>query len=241
MVKTMQEYGIGLQHVPYNTPLEDILFLIKRDGGVVVKDLVSSEDVDRAHADVRETLDGDLQWNGDFFPSMDTTTGSPITHLGLLTKCHIIEETKRASSMVARSPTYTKTQLMNPVYQDVCAYFLTTRSSFWWGEKQRVSISKPYAQSCVAIEIGPGGKAQPLHRDSYINHTILSEVNKWDDERDRNRESAVGMMVAGCKVTKQNGGTQFIPGSHLWYVKLSQTNSHFPNIRNLTCGSYFPA
>ena len=57
-----------------------------------------------------------------------------------------------------------------------------------------------------------------MHRDSYINHTILTEISEWDDERDKNRESAIGMMVAGCKVTKENGGTQFIPGSHLWYA-----------------------
>lgn len=131
---------------------------------------------------------------------------------------HTTEETRRAPSLIARSPTFTKTQLMNPLFQKICAHLLTTRTWFWWGDKQKESISKPYVHSCTAIEIGPGGKAQPLHRDSYINHTILTEISEWDDERDKNRESAIGMMVAGCKVTKENGGTQFIPGSHLWYA-----------------------
>lgn len=66
------------------------------------------------------------------------------------------------------------------------------------------------------MRIGPGGKAQPLHRDDYINHNIHEPIDKWDDERDKNRETSVGLFVAGCKVTKENGGTQFIPGSHLW-------------------------
>ncbi|KAJ5871665.1 phytanoyl-CoA dioxygenase family protein [Penicillium soppii] len=189
-----QKYGPGLQYVPSNAPIEDILFLMKRDGGIVVKGLVSTEDIDKAHADVREALDGDAEWNGDFFP----------------------KETKRASSLLAKSSTYAKTQVMNPVFQAVCAHFLTTRSTFWWGDKQKESVSKPYIQSTTAIEIGPGGKAQPLHRDSYINHNILTEVSEWDDVRDRTRECSLGMMAAGCKVTKQNGGTQFIPGSHLW-------------------------
>ncbi|KAM0213025.1 hypothetical protein ACHAQD_009467 [Fusarium lateritium] len=66
------------------------------------------------------------------------------------------------------------------------------------------------------MRIGPGGKAQPLHRDDYISHNIHTDIEKWDDERDVNRESAVGLFVAGSKVTKENGGTQFIQGSHLW-------------------------
>jgi hypothetical protein len=67
-----QKYGPGLQYVPSNAPIEDILFLMKRDGGIVVKGLVSTEDIDKAHADVREALDGDAEWNGDFFPSIGT-------------------------------------------------------------------------------------------------------------------------------------------------------------------------
>lgn len=72
--------------------------------------------------------------------------------------------------------------------------------------------------SAVAMRIGPGGKAQPLHRDDYIAHNVHTEVMEWDDARDMNRESAVGCFVAGCRVTPENGGTNFIPGSHLWQV-----------------------
>jgi ectoine hydroxylase-related dioxygenase (phytanoyl-CoA dioxygenase family) len=110
------------------------------------------------------------------------------------------------------------TQPMNPLYRAVCDHFLTTRSWFWWGDERKESVSKPYLHSSVAMRIGPGGKAQPLHRDDYIGHNIHTEVSEWIDERDMNRETSVGLFVAGCKVTKENGGTQFIPGSHLWYV-----------------------
>lgn len=107
---------------------------------------------------------------------------------------------------------------MNPVYQKVCDHFLTTRSWFWWGNDRKESVSKPYVHSSVAMRIGPGGQAQPLHRDDYIGHNIHTEVSSWDDARDMGRETSVGLFIAGCKVTKQNGGTAFIPGSHLWYV-----------------------
>lgn len=108
---------------------------------------------------------------------------------------------------------------MNPVYQQVVDHFLTTRSWFWWGPEWKESVSKPYLHSCTAMRIGPGGKAQPLHRDDYISHNIHAGIDKWDDDRDANRESAVGLFVAGSKVTKENGGTQFIQGSHLWSVQ----------------------
>ncbi|RJE23494.1 Phytanoyl-CoA dioxygenase family protein [Aspergillus sclerotialis] len=194
MTDISRKYGPEVQYVQSDTPFEDIIALIKRDGAVVIRSLVPVEMVDKAHAEVRDRIESDVEWDGEFFP----------------------KETRRAPSLIARSPTFTKTQLMNPLFQKICAHFLTTRTWFWWGDKQKESVSKPYVHSCTAIEIGPGAKAQPLHRDSYINHNILTEITEWNDERDRNRESAVGMMVAGCKVTKENGGTQFIPGSHLW-------------------------
>jgi ectoine hydroxylase-related dioxygenase (phytanoyl-CoA dioxygenase family) len=66
--------------------------------------------------------------------------------------------------------------------------------------------------------IGPGAKAQPLHRDDYLHHNVHTEVDVWVDERDKNRESAVGLFVAGSQTTMANGATRFIPGSHLWYL-----------------------
>lgn len=132
----------------------------------------------------------------------------------------LTEETQRAPSMVARSPTYTKTQMMNPLFQAICEYFLTTRTWFWWGETRKESVSKPYVSSTLGIRIGPGGKAQPLHRDDFINHTYHEEISEWDDKRDKKRETAIGLMVAGSKITKENGGTQFIPGSHLWLAEI---------------------
>ncbi|KAF2141595.1 uncharacterized protein K452DRAFT_351176 [Aplosporella prunicola CBS 121167] len=187
-------YGPEVQRVPADAPLDDILYLLKRDGGVFVEKLVARADVARAYEEVRERLDGDEAWEGEFFP----------------------KETQRAPSLVARSPTYTRTQLMHPLYQAVVAHFLTTRSVFWWGDHKKESVSKPYVHSAVAMRIGPGGKAQPLHRDDYIAHNQHAEIAEWDDERDRNRESAVGMFVAGSEVTRENGGTMFIPRSHLW-------------------------
>ncbi|KAL0935801.1 phytanoyl dioxygenase family protein [Colletotrichum truncatum] len=194
MSNISSKYGPEVQKVPVGTPIEDIIYLLKRDGGVFVKGLVNVSDVDKAYEECRERLDNDVEWNGSFFP----------------------KETRRASALLALSPTYARTQMMNSTYQKVCQHFLTTRSWFWWGNEKKESVSKPYIHSCTAMRIGPGGKAQPLHRDDYISHNYHQEIEEWDDERDKNRETAVGLFVAGSKVTKENGGTQFIPRSHLW-------------------------
>lgn len=131
--------------------------------------------------------------------------------------CHLwLMATQRAPSLLAWSPTYAKTQVMNPLYRAVCDHFLTTRIWNWWGDERKESVSKPYVHSCTAMRIRPGGEAQPLHRDDYISHNFLPEIDSWDDERVATRDNAIGLFVAGSPVTKANGGTRFIPGSHLW-------------------------
>ncbi|PYI33368.1 hypothetical protein BP00DRAFT_366947 [Aspergillus indologenus CBS 114.80] len=188
------KYSDEVQKVSKDTPLEEIVYLLKRDGGIFIKNLIPESDVDQAHEEVKSRLDEDVEWNGSFFPA----------------------QTQRAPSLIARSPTYTKTQLMNPLFRAVCDHFLTSRRWYWWGDEKKLSVSKPYVHSCVAMRIGPGGTAQPLHRDDYISHRWHQEIGQWDEVRDAEREASVGLFVAGCRVTKENGGTAFIPRSHLW-------------------------
>jgi hypothetical protein len=64
----VKEYGPEVQYVTKDTPLNDILYLIKRDGAVFVRNLVDEKDVDRAYDDVRERLETDPEWNGSFYP-----------------------------------------------------------------------------------------------------------------------------------------------------------------------------
>lgn len=63
------KYGPEVQKVAPDTPLEDLIFLLKRDGGVFVKNFVSENDVDQAFSECRERLENDVEWQGSFFPS----------------------------------------------------------------------------------------------------------------------------------------------------------------------------
>ncbi|KAJ0420980.1 phytanoyl-CoA dioxygenase [Aspergillus carlsbadensis] len=189
-----KQYGSGLQYLPRDALLDDIIHLLKRDGAVAIRGLVSDTDLDQTYDEIKDRMNADREWEGEFFP----------------------KETKRVNGLIGASPTYTRTQAMNPLFQSLCTELLTTRSTFWWGDTRKESVSKPYVTAAVAIQIGPGGKAQPLHGDSYVNHRVREEIEEWDDVRDERREISIGLMVAGCKVTKENGGTQIILGSHLW-------------------------
>ncbi|KAL4996708.1 hypothetical protein BDV10DRAFT_171723 [Aspergillus recurvatus] len=185
-----EKYGPDVQYVTISTPLEDIIALMKRDGAVFVRDLVASADVDQAYEEVRPRLEKSAAWQGSFFP----------------------KETQRAPNLISLSPTYARTQMMNPLFQQLCDHFLTTRTWNWWGEERSESVSKPYITSTTALRVGPGAKPQPLHRDDYVNHNYITETADFDYRQ----QIAINMFIAGCKVTKENGGTQFIPRSHLW-------------------------
>lgn len=69
-IMTATKYGSDVQKVSADTPVEDIIYLLKRDGGVFVKGLISVADVDKAFEECRARLESDVEWNGRFFPSM---------------------------------------------------------------------------------------------------------------------------------------------------------------------------
>ncbi len=98
------------------------------------------------------------------------------------------------------------------------------------GDRNEESISLPQVHNTIAFRIGPGARAQPLHRDDgphYPDHRAVAE-------HVLGRDSGIGLFVAGTKATKANGefspnvsevnsstdwltgATRFIPGSHLW-------------------------
>ncbi|KAL4758307.1 phytanoyl-CoA dioxygenase family protein [Aspergillus foveolatus] len=190
MALSSNEDGLKVQYVIKDTPLEDIIAFMKRDGAIIVRDLVSPADIDQAYEELRPCLEQRPRWDGSFFP----------------------KETQRTPNLIAISPTYTRTQMMNPLFHQLCDHFLTTRSWNWWGDEWTETVSRPYISATSALSVGPGAKAQPLHRDDYVSHNYIVESSTFDYRQ----QVSITMIVAGCKVTKENGGTQFIPGSHLW-------------------------
>ena len=58
------------ERVPVDGPIEDVISLLKRDGGVIIKNFVSPDSVDQCYNEIKPKMDADREWDGKFFPSM---------------------------------------------------------------------------------------------------------------------------------------------------------------------------
>ena len=68
MPNAKAQYGPEVQRVTVDAPLEDIIMLMKRDGGVVVEKFLPHSSIDRAYDEIRPKMEIDREWKGDFFP-----------------------------------------------------------------------------------------------------------------------------------------------------------------------------
>ncbi|KAF2848798.1 hypothetical protein T440DRAFT_400677 [Plenodomus tracheiphilus IPT5] len=90
--------------------------------------------------------------------------------------------------------------------------FVPRLTNSWHGNEARTSISKPQLSTTVTFSVGPGTKAQGLHRDDDIYHTQHPAAQSHHLGRD----TMLCLFVAGKPCTQQNGATRIVPGSHLW-------------------------
>jgi ectoine hydroxylase-related dioxygenase (phytanoyl-CoA dioxygenase family) len=173
--------------------IADVVESLIRNGGCIVRNLVSKDDVAAIDTDVRPYILKDQPWQGDFFPP----------------------ETRRVTGLVEKSPTFTRKVLGNELYQGVCTRLLSSTHEAWLGQKLETSVSPPQVNNTIVFSIAPGAKRQELHRDDMNYHNELPPLNSHTEYK-IGRDCGIGLFVAGKKTTKANGATRFIPRSHLW-------------------------
>ncbi|KAL4902159.1 hypothetical protein BDW74DRAFT_158707 [Aspergillus multicolor] len=66
--------------------------------------------------------------------------------------------------------------------------------------------SRPQLTNSMAFYLGPGSKAQGLHRDDQCHHT----------RHPAKYETDIGIMFAGTRSHRANGATNVVPGSNHW-------------------------
>ncbi|MEN0137283.1 MAG: phytanoyl-CoA dioxygenase family protein [Rhodococcus sp. (in: high G+C Gram-positive bacteria)] len=113
--------------------------------------------------------------------------------------------TRRASGLFRYSK-HMVTVAQNPLYRGVCDKILNAPVDIQFGGDSTPIPSSMHIGATQAVMIGPGQAAQPLHRDDL--------VFLWRHPNER--EATIQIMVAATDFTAETGGTNVIPGSHLW-------------------------
>ncbi|MFJ9390924.1 phytanoyl-CoA dioxygenase family protein [Nocardioides sp. NPDC101246] len=128
----------SLQSVPRDASVEEILAIVARDGGVILKNFLTQDQIDRFNADVE--------------PAMEALRPGS-THENEIVQAFHGNNTKRLTNLVTLSPTFRDEIIDKDLVHDLCdATFLEESGTYWMTTAQ-------------VIEIGPGNDAQMLHRD----------------------------------------------------------------------------
>ncbi|KAE8346979.1 hypothetical protein BDV24DRAFT_147116 [Aspergillus arachidicola] len=161
---------------------ERIIQALRQAGALIVEGLLSKDQVQ----DLNNELDKPLE---------ATTSGSK----------HNVEEikefhgsnTKRLTNVTTHSKIFRHQIIENELVHAVAErVFHEDSGTYWMGAAQ-------------VIQIGPGNKAQVLHRDQgqYPIFNLLGS---------KAPEATINYLIALTDFTEENGATRVIPGSHLW-------------------------
>lgn len=124
------------------TNTQNVVEIVKRDGGVIIKGLFPKEHTDRIRAELKPVFDADIPDPSGFFP----------------------KTTRRATGLIGISDACVE-YATNKLWIDVCNEILTSTFRGWHGESLEKWTTKPIISSTVGFQIHPGSRAQDLHKD----------------------------------------------------------------------------
>ncbi|KAH7007776.1 hypothetical protein EDB80DRAFT_459624 [Ilyonectria destructans] len=184
------EPDVAITILPSNAPVGKILAILERDGGVILENFVGAEELKNIDKEIEESTK-----EGDDHPH----TGFP----------QIPAETRVVSGLVGRSRTVAgicEGSLLTSLREEILTdHFSITREQFT--DQYRID---PLLSISMCFRIGTGAPRQALHRDDAvhgINHNVPFDLKK---------SSQFACLIAGCRTTRENGATMFVPGSHKW-------------------------
>lgn len=184
----------ALTTIPANTPVEYILAILERDGGVILKDFASQEEL----AAIEEEL---KPWTKD--------QGCEQKHA-----FHIIPpQTFLLPGLVGKSKTVAKI-CEKPILEDLRREILLEKFTANREGHVQPEVIYPLLGLSMSMNIGYGAPRQLLHRDDVIHawRHPRNPFQPWSFKQ----VSQFGCLIAGCDVTRANGATMFVPGSHKW-------------------------
>jgi ectoine hydroxylase-related dioxygenase (phytanoyl-CoA dioxygenase family) len=172
----------GLRSVSRDTPIEKILEIVATDGGVIIKEFLTADQVARFNADVE--------------PHMNALRPGSSHEDEFIAEFHG-SNTKRLTNLVTHSETF-RNEIIDDdlVHELLDKTFLEESGTYWMTTAQ-------------VIEIGPGNKAQVLHRDLENWYPFIGMGPKGP-------EVIVNFLIAFTDFTEENGATRVIPASNHW-------------------------
>jgi ectoine hydroxylase-related dioxygenase (phytanoyl-CoA dioxygenase family) len=171
-----------LRRVPKDTPVADLLEIVNADGGLIIEGFLTQDQVRR--------------FNEETQPALDALDAGSKHDDELVADFHG-NQTKRLTNLVTISRTFREEILeQDLIYSLGEAIFGEESGDFWLTTGQ-------------IIDIGPGNKAQILHRDLENNHFAVTMGKSGP-------MVMVNFLIALTDFTEENGATRIIPGSNHW-------------------------
>lgn len=183
--------SVSIAQLPATAPVEDILRVIERDGGIILTDFTTQEDLDAIDADVEA--------------HRTKTRSTENSALSIIPK-----QTLAMPGLVGKSPTVARICSDNPVLEELRNSILTEKFKVIREEAIEENTINPLLSISITLHIGYGAPRQTLHRDDNV-HGI-----RHGGKFDLKKASQFGCLIAGTRTTRQNGATMFVPGSHKW-------------------------
>ena len=171
-----------LEHVAANTPVDEIVTVLRRDGAVIVEDLIDTDVIGRINREVDVHV-------GAADPEMQ--------HLNPAIQFFFGKETRHVAGMPGKSRSFATEVMIHPTLMAVCDEVLLPACA-------RYQLNLGHL-----IDKGPGGKRQLFHRDELVwvhvpqphpEIQVASMIgsHEWPAERQPEEdEVAVAEMPAG--------------------------------------------
>ncbi|ORY11779.1 phytanoyl-CoA dioxygenase [Clohesyomyces aquaticus] len=176
--------------IPATSSLEEILEVLERDGGVVLTDFVSLETLDK--------IDEELE------PYAKPVAGNDSYDNFIGKKTLVIP------GLVGKSDTIANILDTNETIEKLLKVILEERYTAVFENHTEELVVDPLLSISLGFCISQGSPRQALHRDDMIfssKHRPDMKINEQD---------GFSCFLAGTRVTRENGGTMIILGSHKW-------------------------
>ncbi|KAI1818258.1 hypothetical protein GGS20DRAFT_529218 [Poronia punctata] len=177
--------------LPATSSLEEILAVLEEDGGVILTDFVSQETMDK----IDDELEPYTKFKKAESDSYDNFFGN---------------KTLVIPGLVSKSDTIAQILDTNETIEKLLKELLEEKYPAVFEGHVEELVLEPLLSTSLGFYVKQGSPRQALHRDDMVfasKHVPNQRIDKLD---------GFSCFIAGSNITRENGGTMVILGSHKW-------------------------